>query len=140
MHHKNDHIGRFYDGGEAGIRTLDTLTGILDFESSSFDHSDTSPSTFFFPGKNTVLFLTRTVRSDQRNKRMLARSAGKKSTMFLPTPPHPIVGRQEGQAAPLLDLQGQGLVHLRVSLYQGDRPHPIHLPSWKDCRWLQVTR
>ncbi len=31
------------DGGEAGIRTLDTLTGILDFESSSFDHSDTSP-------------------------------------------------------------------------------------------------
>ena len=30
-------------GGEGGIRTLDTLADILDFESSAFDHSATSP-------------------------------------------------------------------------------------------------
>ena len=29
--------------GEGGIRTLDTLTGIHDFESCAFDHSATSP-------------------------------------------------------------------------------------------------
>jgi hypothetical protein len=30
-------------GGEAGIRTLETGKGLLDFESSAFDHSATSP-------------------------------------------------------------------------------------------------
>ena len=30
-------------GGEAGIRTLGTREGTLDFESSPFDHSGTSP-------------------------------------------------------------------------------------------------
>ena len=30
-------------GGEQGIRTLGTVTGTLDFESSSFDRSDSSP-------------------------------------------------------------------------------------------------
>gem|GEM_PF-5678306 len=30
-------------GGEGGIRTLDSREAILDFESSAFDHSATSP-------------------------------------------------------------------------------------------------
>ena len=34
-------IGKF--GGEAGIRTLGTLTGTPHFECGAFDHSATSP-------------------------------------------------------------------------------------------------
>ena len=30
-------------GGEGGIRTLETVSSLLVFETSSFDHSDTSP-------------------------------------------------------------------------------------------------
>jgi hypothetical protein len=33
----------FSYGGEGGIRTLDSREAILDFESSAFDHSATSP-------------------------------------------------------------------------------------------------
>ncbi len=33
----------FYFGGEEGIRTLDTVARIHDFESRAFDHSATSP-------------------------------------------------------------------------------------------------
>ncbi len=32
--------------GERGIRTLDTVTRILPFQGSSFNHSDTSPDAF----------------------------------------------------------------------------------------------
>lgn len=37
--------GRFFiiSGGEEGIRTLDTVARIHDFESRAFDHSATSP-------------------------------------------------------------------------------------------------
>src|SRR3989338_10741163 len=35
--------GNLQIGGEGGIRTLDTLSGIHDFESCAFDHSATSP-------------------------------------------------------------------------------------------------
>ena len=31
-------------GGEAGIRTLETIAGLLVFETSPIDHSGTSPS------------------------------------------------------------------------------------------------
>ena len=31
------------EGGEGGIRTLGTIAGTHDFQSCSFDHSDTSP-------------------------------------------------------------------------------------------------
>src|SRR5262245_50355640 len=37
-------------GGEIGIRTLDTVPRILDFESSAFDHSAISPRTRNYTG------------------------------------------------------------------------------------------
>ncbi len=41
---KNTPAGRdFYCGGDEGIRTLDTVARIHDFESRAFDHSATSP-------------------------------------------------------------------------------------------------
>ena len=33
----------YIPGGDEGIRTLDTVAGIHDFESRAFDHSATSP-------------------------------------------------------------------------------------------------
>jgi hypothetical protein len=38
--HKRAH---FYNGGEGGIRTLERVAPLLDFESSAFNHSATSP-------------------------------------------------------------------------------------------------
>ena len=37
---------RIYNGGERGIRTLDTLTRITVFETVPFNHSGISPNTF----------------------------------------------------------------------------------------------
>ncbi len=38
-------------GGEIGIRTLDTVPRIPDFESGAFDHSAISPGTADYTGK-----------------------------------------------------------------------------------------
>ena len=38
-----EHLHFLYFGGEEGIRTLDTVARIHDFESRAFDHSATSP-------------------------------------------------------------------------------------------------
>ena len=38
-----DQLHFLYFGGEEGIRTLDTVARIHDFESRAFDHSATSP-------------------------------------------------------------------------------------------------
>ncbi len=45
---KTGHTGPLFFGGEGGIRTHGTANRTLDFESSSFDHSDTSPTRFCF--------------------------------------------------------------------------------------------
>jgi hypothetical protein len=37
------HQGRFYFGGEGGIRTHGSVNATPDFESGTFDHSATSP-------------------------------------------------------------------------------------------------
>ena len=37
-------VGQIVCGGEIGIRTLDTVARMLDFESSAFDHSAISPA------------------------------------------------------------------------------------------------
>ena len=40
--------GFLHDGGEGGIRTLGRVAPTLDFESSTFDHSATSPDSVSF--------------------------------------------------------------------------------------------
>ncbi len=40
---QNSNVCWNFVGGEGGIRTPDTLSGIHDFESCAFDHSATSP-------------------------------------------------------------------------------------------------
>jgi hypothetical protein len=42
-------------GGEEGIRTPDTVSGIPDFESGAFSHSATSPEGCFFRGKVSLM-------------------------------------------------------------------------------------
>ena len=44
-YNKMPHVGHFIiPGGDEGIRTLDTVARIHDFESRAFDHSATSPT------------------------------------------------------------------------------------------------
>lgn len=47
-------------GGEGGIRTPDTVSRMLAFEASSFNHSDTSPPSIISQSLNAAKFFDET--------------------------------------------------------------------------------
>src|SRR4029077_15356750 len=56
-----------HSGGEIGIRTLDRLPPILDFESSAFDHSAISPRVANYTGSRRRSRCCRRRRSTDEN-------------------------------------------------------------------------